>query len=858
MYCFGNRSEITRILGFRTPHKLKTLKMKNSNLFRDSVFGTFLLLMSLTMFAQTGELSGTVRDIDGNPLLGANVVVNGTSLGIPTDSEGNFKLGNLPIGRQTIIVTLVGFQRYEELVTIDENIGTTLKITLLENVLALSEVAVTSSRREVLIAKTPRALEVVPTETLDYYTQQTSDLSATLGKFIPNFTSPSVGNDVFLATLRGRAPLYLLDGIPLQSNEGLRGAVLGNIDPSALDRVEVLYGASTIYGGGAPGGVIQFFTKEASSKPISADVQFFTRTFASGNSFLSGDGTDFRTSATVSGTLGKFSYLVNGAFETTNGQFRPDGERIAPNGTSAFDDFSLLVKLGYNFTPKQSIGVMLNRTRREPNDLSFAPTFSEQEVLADPIGAAGIAEKVETPFTYDNEVRQEYLALNATYKNTDLLGGAFRFQTYYFDLTFQQEGADIRPFLQSNGGDFPDSWPGLFQTSTAASQTGIRTEWVKQVSQDAVLTLGGGLLWADDSTPVTISSEGPFDAENRFDGTGGIQDQGAPTELFNGGIFAQADIDITKELRLSGGARYDVISFDVLPFAPTFTSVSPGQNRLGGSGSNSGLSINFGAAYEFVENATLYANLSQGFSIPSLAFLVVNVAPDQVIEGDEIVSPQIVNSLDFGLRGRIGNDFAYGLAGFYAFSKDAAQIQAPQRNVGFEVTMQTAPSKDLRLDASISLTETDVDPQDDGTFQPASTIETIPFTTSLRANYSIPAVKGLSVNAEIYSLANRDRAFNFLVDADNNGQIDIDSEGNPIRADGFRLEGYSTVDFGTNYVFPDSWFGDVKGNFSLTVQNLFNETYVPLISQRQFGDIFASRRRNGFGTNLTATLNFSF
>ena len=343
------------------------------------LLGIFFTLLGNSLLAQ-GTISGTVTDTNGNPLVAANVRLANTNVGTATDISGNYVLNDVPSGTSTLVVTLLGYSRFEAKVTVEEGTQTTLDVELFENILALREVAVTSSRREVLISKTSRALDVIPTETLDYYTQQTSDLSATLGKFIPNFTSPSVGNDVFLATLRGRAPLYLLDGIPLQSNEGLRGAVLGNIDPSALDRVEVLYGASTIYGGGAPGGVIQFFTKEADSRPIAVDLQFFTRTFASGNSFLSGDGTDFRTAATVSGSLGKFTYLVNGAFETTNGQFRPDGERIAPNGTSAFDDFSLLAKVGYNFTPKQSIGVMVNRTRREPNDLSFAPTYTPEEV----------------------------------------------------------------------------------------------------------------------------------------------------------------------------------------------------------------------------------------------------------------------------------------------------------------------------------------------------------------------------------------------------------------------------------------------------------------------------------------------
>ncbi|MEM7654736.1 MAG: TonB-dependent receptor plug domain-containing protein, partial [Bacteroidota bacterium] len=367
-------------------------------------------------------------------------------------------------------------------------------------------------------------IDVVSQETLDFYTGQSSDLSATLGKFVPNFTSPSVGNNVFTATLRGRAPLYLLDGIPLQTNEGLRGAVLGNIDPSMIERVEVLYGASTIYGGSAPGGVIQFFTKRASERPLAVDVQLFTRNYLVDGAVLNGDATDFRTAATLSGSTGKFRYVVNGSFETTNGQFRPDGQRIGPNGTSQYDDFSVFAKFGYDLTQSQSINVSFTTTYREPNSLFFAPVLREEDLLADPDGAAAVGEMVETAFSYNNPISQTYTALNAQYEHTSLLGGVFRIQGYYFDLNFQQGGADIRPFLMQNGGGFPDTWPGLFQTSTAATQIGGRTEYVHPIGKNILVTAGGGALFASDATPVTISSDGPFDAENRFDGTGGIQD----------------------------------------------------------------------------------------------------------------------------------------------------------------------------------------------------------------------------------------------------------------------------------------------------------------------------------------------
>ena len=833
-----------------------------------NILAIILSFFTLSALAQTGDIIGTITDAEGLPLPGASVRVSRTTLGVATDQKGSFSLNRVPVGSQTILITLIGYQSTERKVTVTANEEVRLDVLLAEDILQLSSVAITATRREEDLSKTPRALKVVSGETVDFYTNQTADLSATLGKFIPNFTSPSIGNDVFVATLRGRAPLYLLDGVPLQSNEGLRGAVLGNIDPSMIERVEVLYGASTVYGGGAPGGIIQFFTKNAGEKPINVDVQLFSRSYLVDDVFLDNEAVDFRTAVTVSGTKGRFRYLANGVFETTNGQFRPDGQRIAPNGTSAYDDFSIFAKAGYDFTPTQSIDLSFTRSYREPNDLFFEPTLLEVDVFADPEGAAAVGQRVETAFSYDEPVSQEYIAANIQYENTKVLGGVFRLQGYYFDLNFQQEGSDIRPNLTRNGGTFPDSWPGLWQTSTAATQWGARTEYVRSFSERFLMTLGGGVLWAEDATPVTLSNAAPFDNENRFDGAAGVQFQGAPTELFNGGIFLQADFDVTEALRLSGGARFDVISFDVLPFIPTFTRVAPGQQRLGGSGINSGLSLNIGAAYEVVENTTLFANFSQGFSIPSLAFLVVNVAPNVEIEGDEIVSPQIVNNFDLGVRGQIGNNFAYGFTGFYAFSEDGSQIrfdpatgsgervQAPQRNYGFEASLEAAPAKGFRIGTTLSLTETDVDPQDDGTFQPASSVETIPLTTSIRISYAPPSLKGLSFSTELFTVGNRDRAFNFLVDSDDNGEIDLDTDGNPVRADGYRLRGFSTVDIGASYRFPERWLGDVGGSLSFQVLNLLNETYIPPISQRQFGDVFAIRRLNGFGRNLTVTLKF--
>ncbi|MEM1269453.1 MAG: TonB-dependent receptor, partial [Bacteroidota bacterium] len=724
-----------------------------------------LCLLASTALAQTGTVEGQITTTEGDPLPGVNVRVENTTLGAATGVDGRFTITGVPAGERTVIASLVGFSRATFSVNVQA--GGTVKFDgrLQISPLRLSEIAITASRREQDLTDVPRAISVVQQERVELYAEQTSDLAATLGKFVPNFSSPSIGNSVFTATLRGRTPLFLLDGVPLRTSEGFRGAVLGNIDPSMLDRVEVLYGASTVYGGGAPGGVIQFFTKRASEKPVAVDIDLFGRNFLVDEAVLASDALDYRAAATVSGTQGKFRYVANGSFETTNGAFRPDGQQIAPINTSYYDDYTVLGKVGYDITPSQAIDLSITRTYREPNDLFFAPVARPEDVLADPDGSAAVAERVETAFSYDTPISQDYIAVNAQYQNSALFGGSLGLQGYYIDLNFQQGGSDIRQFVES--GRFPSFWPGLFQTSTAASQYGARAEYNRPVNERVIVSVGGDFLQSEDSTPVTISTDGPFDAENRFDGVGGVQDQGAPTELTSGGVFVQADIDATDALNLSVGARYDVNSFEVIPFIPTFTRVAPGENRLGGSGSNSGLSLNLGAAFEYAPQNTVYTNFSQGFSLPSLAFLVVNIEPGVVIEGDEIVSPQVVNSVDLGFRGQLGTNFAYGVAGFFAFSEDASQIQfdtstgqgmrlqAPQRNYGFEATINASPAQGLRIGADVAITETDVDPQDDGTFQPASSIEAIPLTTALRASYAIPAVQGLSVNAEVFTVNNR-------------------------------------------------------------------------------------------------------
>ena len=73
---------------------------------------TVLLMVSVSAFGQTtGKITGIVTDSDGNPLIGAGVVVDGTSSGAATAEDGQFFILNVPIGKYSVTTTYIGYGR---------------------------------------------------------------------------------------------------------------------------------------------------------------------------------------------------------------------------------------------------------------------------------------------------------------------------------------------------------------------------------------------------------------------------------------------------------------------------------------------------------------------------------------------------------------------------------------------------------------------------------------------------------------------------------------------------------------------------------------------------------------------------
>lgn len=235
---------------------------------------SLLAAILMSSFACYGQHSIKVKVKDGTTdesLPGANVVVKGTTQGGSTNAEGVTELNNLKAGLTELEVSFVGYQ--DTLVTINIPYGQDiLTIGLRSAEEHLDEVVVSSTRTNARIEDLPLKVEVLGLEEMDEESALVpGNIASILGDLAVitiQRTNPVNGNDAI--RMQGLDPQYTLlakDGLPLYG--GFSGSLgVLSIPPLDLKQVEIIKGSvSTLYGGGAISGMINFLSKEPKEKP---------------------------------------------------------------------------------------------------------------------------------------------------------------------------------------------------------------------------------------------------------------------------------------------------------------------------------------------------------------------------------------------------------------------------------------------------------------------------------------------------------------------------------------------------------------------------------------------------------------
>ncbi len=255
---------------------------------------TVCLLMMGEATAQGVNVSGTVTDDDGEPLIGALVVEKETTNGTVTDIDGAYEL-SVANEDATLVFSFVGYAEQEEVINGRSIIDVSLIPKVLDEVVVLGY---STERKRDLSGSTSsveaEAIEKVVTPSIDQALQ-----GRTAGLLVSNASggSPGAAPTVRIrgsnSVNSGNEPLYVIDGFPVYpNNSGVRGGtdfqtdqlspntsnVLATINPNNIASIEVLKDASAtaIYGARGANGVIVITTKRGQAQANQLNVDLYT------------------------------------------------------------------------------------------------------------------------------------------------------------------------------------------------------------------------------------------------------------------------------------------------------------------------------------------------------------------------------------------------------------------------------------------------------------------------------------------------------------------------------------------------------------------------------------------------------
>lgn len=264
----------------------------------------------------TGTVSGVVRDVAGEPIPGAKVSIQGTSLFAFADREGAYEIAGVPAGAQTVVATLEGFRQEEQSAEVEAGGASTADFTLALDLLSMDTIVVTGgvSPYEKLESST-----AVTTQTATEISEKAPLSTAQMLEVVPGFWSESSGgeggNNLFARGIPQDGSFRYVamyeDGLPVFDSPELAFTnidLLFRIDESVASMEAVRGGTASVFASNAPGGIINFVNKTG-GESLEGEVKF-----------TGGDYDLFRTDFSYGGPLTEsWRFHVGGFYREDSG-----------------------------------------------------------------------------------------------------------------------------------------------------------------------------------------------------------------------------------------------------------------------------------------------------------------------------------------------------------------------------------------------------------------------------------------------------------------------------------------------------------------------------------------------------------
>lgn len=220
---------------------------------------------------QSHLLKGVVKDAKGEPIIGANVVVKGSTNGVVTDLDGKYELRNVP-SNAVVQISYIGY------LTQEFKVGelSTLDVKLLEDTQKLDEVVVVGygvqKKKDLTGAVAVLKLDDVKTSPVSSVDEMMQGKLSGVNVMPDNMPGGGVAVRIRgFSTVRNNDPLYIIDGVPVENG-------INFLNPNDIESMQVLKDASSasIYGARAANGVVIISTKKGKQGKMTVNFDAYT------------------------------------------------------------------------------------------------------------------------------------------------------------------------------------------------------------------------------------------------------------------------------------------------------------------------------------------------------------------------------------------------------------------------------------------------------------------------------------------------------------------------------------------------------------------------------------------------------
>ena len=544
----------------------------------------------------------------------------------------------------------------------------------------LAPIVVTATRSAKSIADIAGTVYSIDQAEIEKQANAGKSIADILGTLVPSLTPSSGTTSNYGMTMRGRVVQYMIDGVPQTGyRDGSRQ--LNSIQPSMIERIEVVSGATSIYGSGATGGIINIITKRGGQDPISFETKIGV---TAGNNFKS-DAMAYEASQSVLFNQGALQEAF-GASYTTRGEIQDShGNRIGPEVAQTdrqdTDTLDLNGRLTWNISDEQSLSFGAQYFKDE-QDSEYGPDYGPNlaYVKRDPTYTASLA--AVKGMQLETQPQTERYAFNTQYENQNVLGHTLNAEAYY-----RNEQARWFPSAQAMGGGLYL----VYQSETDIDVYGARVALQKQFDLNGRnLGLSYGIDYENeqDEQNIQMYDSAAFVASNGLNYKPfNYYAFGPDVETEKLGTFVQTDFDVTDRLGLKAGVRYERVESQVdesTPYMEAITAdLQPGYQTKtlnGGKVKHDATLFNLGALYHLTDAQQVFANFSQGSNLPDIQRMLRDV-PASFTVNSQTIDPIKVNNYELGWRVQAANGLNASVTTFYNDSDKSLKFGRPNYTI---------------------------------------------------------------------------------------------------------------------------------------------------------------------------------